>query len=812
MFVDVALPITVNQTFTYRLTDGTSVRVGARVVVPFGRKLLTGYVVGFRETLPPELATITIKPITKLVDEESLLTDEILNLTRWISDYYFAPWGEVIRAALPSGLSMASEKVISITAAGRAALEKMTPARLKLSTRAQALDMLTQADSLSLSHLDKKFGKVRTKAIIRELERRGHIRTEYAIAGQHVKPKTQKFVALGAFDPASRLSPPAARTIDTLSHAGQPIPLKELTEQAKVSASTIRTLERRGVIKVFSQQVRRDPFARHGPISPPEWFALTSEQAEALKQIEQTLDEGKYATFLLHGVTGSGKTEVYIRAMHSVLRRGKTALMLVPEIALTPVFSRRLVSHFGEAVAILHSSLSEGERFDEWHRIARGEARIVIGTRSAVFAPLANLGLVVVDEEHDTSYKQDDSPRYHGRDTAIVRAHEQQALVILGSATPSMESFHNTHIGKYAYVQLGERIGGRRLAEVRLVDMRQVFTRHGKQVVFSDELLEAMKETYERGEQAIILLNRRGFSSFVLCRRCGLTMRCPNCDVSLTYHRSVERLICHYCNHQSPVLARCPSCDGEYIFFAGVGTEQLEARLKRIFPTMAIARLDRDTARRRGVYDQIITEFAAGSIHTLIGTQMIAKGHDFPNVTLVGVVSVDAVLGLPDFRAAERTFQLLTQVAGRAGRGDVPGRVIIQTYYPEHYTLKYAEAQDYEGFYQREINFRRALHYPPLTTLIQVIVHHRQFEKANLLANELARHLRQADGSGQMRLLGPAPAPLARLRGEHRLQIILKSRHRPAAHQTLQTAMEKLRQADLDTHAISIDVDPVDLM
>jgi primosomal protein N' (replication factor Y) len=547
-------------------------------------------------------------------------------------------------------------------------------------------------------------------------------------------------------------------------------------------------------------------------VSPPEWFELTPEQNQALEHITRKLDEGRYATFLLHGVTGSGKTEVYIRAIHRALARGKTALMLVPEIALTPMLGRRLRAHFGRDVALLHSSLSEGERFEEWHRIARGEARVVLGTRSAVFAPLSNLGLVIVDEEHDPSYKQDEVPRYHGRDTAIMRALQNQAVVILGSATPSLESYHNVHVGKYIYLQLGERIGGRSLAEVHLVDMREVFARYGRQVVLSDELVNAIRETIERGEQVILLLNRRGFSSFVLCRRCGLTMRCPRCDVSLTYHRSVEQLLCHYCNYRAPVLTRCPSCDGEYIYFAGVGTEQVEERLRRLFPDLRIARLDRDTASRRRAYERIIMAFAAGEIQVLVGTQMVAKGHDFPNVTLVGVISVDAILGLPDFRAAERAFQLLTQSAGRAGRGDQPGRVLIQTYYPEHYVLRYAAAQDYEGFYQREIHFRRMLHYPPITTLIQLIVQHRDFERANALAQELARYLRAADTSGLMRVLGPAPAPLSRLRGRHRLQILIKSRQRLAAHRAVDLAVEQLRASGFDTHALVIDPDPVDVM
>jgi primosomal protein N' (replication factor Y) len=813
MYVDVAVPVKVGGTFTYRLPEEMSPSLGARVVVPFGKKLVTGYIIAVREALPPDLSEVSIKPIVRLVDQEPLVTGEILELTRWVAEYYFAPWGEVLQAAVPSGMRLVSEEIVSLTEAGRQALEEALTSGRKVSRRVHALAMLADVESLPLTEWEKKFGKTGARAILRELERRGYVRTRYDITGPPIKPKEQELVVVPeTLPPDAPRSPSARRVLEVLVAAGGPLALGELAVRAAVKPAVIRRMAQRQHVTLIRRPVRRDPFVRVGDVPPPPAFELTAEQAAALARIEEKLDEGTYASFLLHGVTGSGKTEVYIRAMHAALRRGKTALMLVPEIALTPMLSRRLRAHFGQEVAILHSSLSEGERSDEWMRIARREARVVIGTRSAVFAPLERLGLVVVDEEHDGSYKQDDSPRYHGRDTAIVRAHRQNAVVILGSATPSMESFHNVHTGKYIYLPLGERIGGRPLAKVELVDMRQVFARHGRQHVLSEELLEALHQTAERGEQAILLVNRRGFSAFVLCRRCGLTIRCIRCDVALTYHRSTERLVCHYCNFQMAVPTCCPRCGGQYIYFVGVGTEQVEERLKRLFPRLRVARLDRDTARRRGAHERILQEFASGAIDTLIGTQMVAKGHDFPNVTLVGVISVDAGLGLPDFRAAERTFQLLTQVAGRAGRGDSPGRVIIQTYYPEHYALQFAQAQDYEGFYRREIQFRQALHYPPVTTLIQVIVHHRRFERAQAIATELVHQLRVADPLGQVRTLGPAPAPRSRLRGEYRLQILLKTRQRLAAHHALQQALDALRAAGTDTYAIAVDVDPVDVM
>ncbi len=417
-----------------------------------------------------------------------------------------------------------------------------------------------------------------------------------------------------------------------------------------------------------------------------------------------------------------------------------------------------------------------------------------------------------VNEEHETSYKQDETPRYNGRDTAIMRAAQTDAVVVLGSATPSLESFHNAITEKYTYTRLDARYGNRPLASVEAVDMREVFKRHGKQQTFSDELKAAIAETHGRGEQAMVLLNRRGYSSFALCRSCGIAIRCPNCDVTLTYHRHNSSLLCHYCNYIRPVPRACPSCDGQYIQYVGEGTEQLEAKLKELFPQINIARVDRDTTRRRGSLEHLFMEFAAGTIDLLVGTQMLAKGHDFHNVTLVGVISVNAGLSLPDFRAAERTFQLLTQVAGRAGRGDRPGRVIIQTYHPEHYSIVCARAQDYDEFYRREISFRRSMHYPPFSALINICVHDKEFDRAAAASADLARELREAAGDNSLRVLGPAPAPLARLKGEHRFQILIKARSRRRAREALDFAMDRVLAAGHNSRSISIEVDPVSLM
>jgi primosomal protein N' (replication factor Y) (superfamily II helicase) len=818
MFAEVAVPVHIRQTFTYRLPGDMARRAhaGCRVVVPFGKKLLTGFIVAISPASAGEIVDSDIKDVEELVDESPIITRDILQLTRWMSDYYHAPWGECLRTALPAGATVATEQVLTITEAGRAALAQVSAGFSWSSAKLQALELVATSGHLGSRELERNLSKSHASALIRQLERAGLVRVAERIGESRLKPKLQNAVRLSelAFnggDRETQLTPAQQRVVETLEETDEPLAFSELLETAEVSSSVVRTLEKRGLVEVFAREVRRDPLA-HMAQQELDLVTLNGDQQGALDRIIARLDERQYATFLLHGVTGSGKTEIYIRAMREATRRGLTALMLVPEIALTPVFSRRLRAIFGDAVAILHSSLSEGERTDEWRRIKDGDARVCIGTRSAVFAPLDNLGIIVVDEEHETSYKQDETPRYHGRDTAIMRALRANAVVILGSATPSLESFHNATTGKYEYIRLDTRYGNRALAAVETVDMREVFKRHGKQVTFSDEIKTAMTETFERGQQVMILLNRRGYSSFAMCRSCGDRIHCPNCDVTLTYHRYNQSLQCHYCNYIRPAPRICPACDGQYIQYIGEGTEQLEAKLRELFPDKSIARIDRDTTRRRGSLEHLLMEFAAGSIDLVVGTQMIAKGHDFPNVTLVGVISVDAGLCLPDFRAAERTFQLLTQVAGRSGRGEARGRVVIQTYHPEHYSLVCAKAQDYDQFYRREIEFRRSMHYPPFNALINICVHDKEFDRANLTAADLAKELREAARDSMLRILGPAPAPISRIKGEHRFQILIKARSRTRARQALDTAMTKMLARGANPRSISIEVDPVSLM
>lgn len=816
LYVKVAVPLHVSQTFTYRLPEAARelAQVGSRVLVPLGRSAVTAFIVELLPDLSSHrtLTDTDIRSLEKVLDPTPLITPEVLEITRWVSQYYGSPWGEVLKAALPPGINPNSEQLFRLTAKGIARINELENEN---TAQAKVLRALANAGEVNAETLIKLVGKKETPRTTKELQSEGLIATQLRSATVGTRPRTQRVVKLSKPSVPEGIAPRKVteaqqRILDALSNQ-ETIPLPELLRVAGVSSSAVNTLHKHGRLEIAEENVRRDPLAR-ATFPRADDYTLTEAQNQVLSEIEPQLRSGAYAAFLLHGVTGSGKTEVYMRAMRTCLELGRAAMMLVPEIALTPVFSRRLRSNFGDQVAIFHSSLSKGERFDEWMRVKTGAARIVIGTRSGVFAPIANLGLVIVDEEHESTYRQQDSPRYNGRDTAIVRAQKENAVVILGSATPSLESFHNSQTGKYRYLQLPSRIGDRPMASARIVDMREVFAKHKKPQVFSEELLEAIEATHNKGEQSIILLNRRGYSSFVLCRSCGETIQCPNCDVTLTYHRSERVIVCHYCNHREPAPEKCPACSGKYIYYVGEGTEQIEAMLTKLFPTLRIARIDRDTANRRGAFEKSLFDFSAGKIDMLVGTQMLAKGHDFPNVTLVGVVSVDAGLALPDFRAAERTFQLITQVAGRAGRGERHGRVLIQTYHPNHYALRHACAQDYSGFYREEIRHRENHGYPPFVSLASLLLHGSALGKVRTDALELRKELDLANQERSCRILGPAPAPLARLKGEHRIQLLVKSRSRKQLRQVVDTALDAVVGRGQNLRSVNLEIDPVSIM
>jgi primosomal protein N' (replication factor Y) len=662
MYADVAVCLPLSRTFVYKLTE--PVEVGCRVVVPFRKHEEDGFVISLRQE-PPQ--GFEIQTVIKTVDLYPLIREDIFKLCQWISEYYLAPLGEVLKAALPPGIT------------------------------------------------------------------------------------------------------------------------------AKHVAASLNSA----------------PFERVETAKPTVWLhALTTDQLNALFAIQETPD---FHTVLLHGVTGSGKTEVYLRAVENYLSLGKTSLILVPEIGLTPQLTERFADCFPGMTAILHSSLTRRQRIDEWLRIRSGNATIVIGTRSAVFAPLQNLALIVIDEEHETTYKQEELPRYHARDTAIMRAKLAGCGVVLGSATPSMESFRNAEAKKYAYVSMSVRVEDRQLPDVEIVNMRDEFQVEGKQVIFSRRLLQAIGDRLERNEQTMILLNRRGFAAFLLCRHCGFTFTCTACSVAMTFHKGLNKLLCHYCGLAKRPPAQCPECNSEYIHYVGEGTERIEAELKDIFTGARVGRIDRDTMRHVRDFERVLGGFRGGEIDLLVGTQMIAKGHDFPNVTLVGVIAADAALSLPDFRAAERTFQLLTQVAGRSGRGDRPGEVIIQSYFPDHYAFQFACSQRFEDFYARESRYRKVMFYPPFTSLAGIMVLDRDSTAASRLARQVGNFLDSVRTDG-IRILGPAPAPLEKLKKIFRQQLLIKSSSRRALHDVLRRLQTYLEEQKISAGKVIVDVDPVSLV
>jgi primosomal protein N' (replication factor Y) len=648
-----------------------------------------------------------------------------------------------------------------------------------------------------------------------------------------------------------KLSPVARRILDALAgpvaqsrqsgqSAGELRDHRPLLKSAKGSLAHLRQLETAGLVEIEDRSAFGSP-AR--PASEPEFeappdgsrFELTPAQARAFSDLAARLDARKFSTTLLYGVTGSGKTELYLRLISRALEQNRAAVMLVPEIALTPAVRALFTSRFGREVAVLHSGLARGERHEAWWRAERGEARVALGTRSAVFAPVANLGLVIVDEEHDSSYKQDETPRYHGRDVAVVRARLAGALCVLGSATPALESYWNAERGKYALAKLEGRVAGRPMAGVEVVDMRAEFRQTFSKIPISRRLQAEIEGQLERREQTIILHNRRGYSWFLLCRSCGKSPECVNCSIALTYHRQEHRLICHYCGYSIPVPARCPACQSEFIYYVGEGTEKIEDKFRELFPTARVERLDRDVARRPGHFERVLGRFRRREVDILIGTQLVSKGHDFPGVTLVGVVSADQGLRLPDFRAAERTFQLLTQVAGRSGRGSIPGRVLVQTFYPEHYAIRLAAEQNYEGFFAKEMRFRRMMRYPPVAALARIVAQHAKLERAVETAREIERYLArtlpgprgQADGAAdaesrdpglqaagpfRFAVLGPGPAPLARIQGRHRIQFLIKAASRSELNRLLLGLALHLEAERIPPPSVLIDMDPVSVM
>ena len=803
-FCDVAVPVPFDQPFTYRLPETLHHRVqpGSRVVVPFGARKLTGVVLSRHRKAPRQQA----RDVLRLLDEEPALTAELLDLGRWIADYYCAPFGEVLRTMLPLAGETRAGKIVSLTPSGvEAARQLHTPGT---QDRVALLLHALEKRSLSERHLKRKVPG--SDAALRSLKRKGLLTIEPVLVNKDpsLSRSGRLMVTTADLEAApEKLSRGERWLLDFLREQPGSHEIETLISQRKDVKTVARRLARAGVVKLWSEF---DSVNGSGPATTPA-VRLNRDQKASLDAICSSVRGGGYRTFLIHGVTGSGKTEVYLRAIEEALSQGKGSLLLVPEIALTPAMAAQFFGRFGDKVAILHSAFSGLERSGQWRCLRQGKARVAVGTRSAVFAPVENVGLIIVDEEHDGSYKQDETPRYNGRDVAVVRAQKAGATVVLGSATPSLESRYNVERGKYELLAMPERIEKRPLPKVDVIDMRLEFVETRRQDLFSRALDEAIRNRLEQGEQVMMLLNRRGFSTFVACRSCGNRIECQNCSVTLTFHRQARKLECHYCDYAEPVPSLCPKCESEYIYFIGSGSEKVEDYLRRTFPEARIARLDRDSVRGRDHYETVLNAFRNREYDILVGTQMIAKGHDIPNVTLVGVVTADVGLGMPDFRAAERTFQLLTQVAGRAGRGDLPGRVLLQTINPDHYAIRFAAAQDYDGFYEKEIHFRRMLHYPPLAPMAILLVRSKKMEEALALSGRLGRYLHGEVPEG-VRLLGPSAAPVARLKADYRFQFIIKAENRRVLGQLIKCARDFASGDNWPATALVIDVDPLSVL
>ncbi len=831
-YCEVALPVPLDRTFTYGVRLGQQPQRGVRVIVPFRNEKLIGVVTALDAKAPAE---VEVRYLEAVLDEEPLLSLRLLELAEWTAQYYLAPLGEVLRAMLPLMAEVRRTVYYRLTDLGRDILAGSIDgdqakgivrprSRRQPKVSSESHDMEHRVLTRLASGEPVKVSTLRTATaaslpLLAGMARKKWIARETAAAERDAR-RMERFAVLVPEMRLPKLTQKQQTILAELAACAGELPLAELRRR-DLPSSTLQTLVRRGLVRI---EERPEAFRLGGlaPTAAP--VSLNEAQGNALATITGAI--GAFHPFLLYGVTGSGKTAVYLAAMQKALDRGLASILLVPEIGLTPQMAGLLDQAFGQRVALLHSALTPEERSEQWRRIRRGDAPIVVGTRSAIFAPAPDLGLILVDEEHDQSYKQEETPRYNARDVAVMRAKLAGAVAVLGSATPSLESWQNAAQGKYTRIEMRDRVMNRPLPQVELIDMRREFKETGQDQLFSRSLIEQTRAALERGEQALILLNRRGYSFAVMCRACGEKLECQNCAIALTHHKAAvedsgiaqagQRLECHYCGFRRTVPARCPKCSSEHLYYLGAGSQQGEERLQEIFPGARIGRMDRDTVRGRYDLERLLARLHSGEINLLVGTQMIAKGHDIHNVTLVGVVGCDHALSMPDFRAAERVFQLMTQVSGRAGRGDLPGRVVVQTYYPDHYAILAATAHDYRTFAERELKYRRWMHYPPFGVLANVLVQSQKLEEAAGWASVLGKHLLEnqnaSQNAGSVRVLGPCTAPIARIKGVYRFHMILKAASRKALNAALRGMLAHAAAAGVPRRNLIVDVDALRLM
>jgi primosomal protein N' (replication factor Y) len=803
--VEVAVGLPVFKTFHYRIPEKMrdSLQVGMRVLVPFKGRKVTGFSIDLLDE-PPKGVEEKLREVENLLDEAPLIDPQMLRFHRWISDYYLYPLGEVIKTGLPPGLQLKSELILSLTQEGIESLSRggLEPIQEKV------LKEIGRCGKVPLKKILRQFLTETSRSRLFSWRRKGFLNIEAGMEGKEVKPKFEKVIQYQGGEPTQPISKKQSEILKWVKERGE-ISYPELSKRFKSPSKAIQSLQAKGLLSLSRREVCRDLS------SQPELKAypkpeLTSDQEAILGEVIRGVRSKRFSPFLLYGVTGSGKTEIYLRAIEEVLIQGQEAIVLVPEISLTPQLLSRFKDRFGENLALLHSGLGRGERYDQWRRIWKGEVKIAMGARSAIFAPFKNVGMIIVDEEHDPSYKQEEKLKYHARDVAVVRAKQAEATLLLGSATPSLESFYNTERGRFHLLNLPERIEGKPLPRVEVVDVKK------EGGLLSAKLKEALQKNIEDKKQSLLFLNRRGFANFILCPDCGLTFKCPNCSVTLTYHLRDHSLRCHYCDYRISAPGDCPKCQGHRLQGMGIGTERLEQEIKSIFPETRVGRMDRDTTSRRRSHLQILKRLESGSIDILVGTQMIVKGHDFPNVTFVGVVSADTSLHFPDFRSSERTFQLLTQVAGRAGRGQFFGEAVIQTFNPDHYSILRAKDHDYLGFYQEEIQFRKALEYPPFSRFINFRLVGNSEKKTKGLAEEMGKVgqslLKKGYGKG-IEILGPSTAPFAKMRGKFRWQMLAKGKSHQLLHRFAKALVSRM-DVQLKGKGVNldIDVDPVSIL
>lgn len=810
LYAEVVLPVPVDHPFTYAVPEPLRARaaVGMRAVVPVMRRIETGYIVGFTDSPAVE----QIKELLDLPDEHPVFNAEMLALSRWIADYYCCAWGEALQCALPPGMR------IGMRMRYRLVPERLDSGRFSARQR-KVVAALYSAGPLTEAQLAKRAGAKALSNTLQALVRRGVLLAEPLKPAQGVSIRTETWVRLSeeavpdndGLMQLQRRAPKQAAVYFDLLHGDSERAATALYDRHGVNAAILKALADKGLVERFERELYRAPETPRTE-GHSEKHRLTGEQQAAHAAALEALDARRFQCFLMHGVTGSGKTEVYLQVIEHALTQGRDAIILVPEISLTPQTVGRFYARFKENIAVLHSGLSLGERFDEWRRAQRGEVRIVVGARSAVFAPLPDVGVIVVDEEHDTSYKQGETPRYHARNVAIMRAQRNKAVCILGSATPSVESYHNAERGKSVRLDLPSRATAGALPTVHLIDMRAETRETAGEVMLSRTLEEAIQQRLDAGEQAILLLNRRGFSPFVLCPQCGWVAECEDCQVSLTYHSHGGVLRCHYCNATQPKPAVCGACGFQPLIYVGTGTQKLEDYLMRSFAGARIERMDADTTAGKGGHAKILGRFAAGEIDVLLGTQMLAKGHDYPGVTLVGVVHADTGLAMPDFRAAEQTFQLLTQVAGRAGRGAMPGEVYIQTYRPNHYAVRAAREHDYATFYADEIAHRRDAGYPPFQRMCNLAIESEDpqlAERHALLLRRVVRAAAEAHPRRGLELLGPAPAAVRRVKKRYRWHLALLARDYRHLNAVVRASRDEFtKQCETGKVQLKVDLDP----